>query len=469
MRQIFLSLAFITCGIFTLTKVNAQSDGNPVPLSLEDCMNYALKHNYAIKNSKLDVKIQQAQNNEVTAAAYPKISGKAELDDYVNPLMSFFPTGQFGTLLDSLLHVSPPPGTASAANQYSAIQISPKYAGSLGLSGSQTLFDGTVLVALQARKTVMELARQGSEVTEENVRYNVTRAYGALVIAYRQYNIISSSLKYARDMYHDLEVTQQNGMAEKIDVERSSVQVTNLATDSMRIGNMLVLSEAALKYDIGMDINTPIILTDTNLEERKQAALGLLNEEQDYGRVPEYNLLKTQMIADEYNLKRYKLAGLPTLSIFGNAGYNYSSNDFNQMFKGSNYLFNFLAGVQLNVPIFNGFMRTNQVEEARLNIEKVRNNIDNEKLTIDFQEAQARTSLRNAILQAQSQNRNLGIAGDVLDLAQKKYKAGVGSNVEVTQAQTDQLTAQNNYFSALLDVINAEADLKKALGLLKNN
>ena len=56
---------------------------------------------------------------------------------------------------------------------------------------------------------------------------------------------------------------------------------------------------------------------------------------------------------------------------------------------------------------------------------------------------------------------------DVLDLAQKKYKAGVGSNLEVTQAQTDQLTAQNNYFNALLDVINAEADLKKALGLLK--
>ncbi|HXS37766.1 MAG TPA: TolC family protein [Flavipsychrobacter sp.] len=469
MRQIFLSLAFITCGIFTLTqKVNAQGDGNPVPLSLDDCMNYALKHNYAIKNSKLDVKIQQAQNNEITAAAYPRISGKAELDDYVNPSKTFFPTGQFGEIIGSFIPgaPAPPPG---AADQYTAIQISPKYAGSFGLSGSQTLFDGTVLVALQARNTVMELSRQNGEVTEENVRYNITKAYGALVIAYRQYNIISSSLKYARDRYHDLEVTQQNGMAEKIDVERSSVQITNLATDSISIGNMLVLSEAALKYNIGMDINTPIVLTDTNLEERKQAALELLNEEKDYNRVPEYSLLKTQLQADEYNLKRYKLAGLPTLSIFGNAGYNYASNDIHQMFLGPNYLFSFLTGLQLNVPIFNGFMRTNQVEEARLNIEKVKNNIDNEKLTIDFQETQARTSLRNSVLQAQSQNRNLAIASDVLDLAQKKYKAGVGSNLEVTNAQTDQLTAQNNYFNALLNVINAEADLKKALGLLKNN
>ena len=61
----------------------------------------------------------------------------------------------------------------------------------------------------------------------------------------------------------------------------------------------------------------------------------------------------------------------------------------------------------------------------------------------------------------------MDLAQDVLDLAQKKYKAGVGSNVEVNQAQNDLLQAQNNYFSSLLDLINAEADLKKALGLLK--
>ena len=89
------------------------------------------------------------------------------------------------------------------------------------------------------------------------------------------------------------------------------------------------------------------------------------------------------------------------------------------------------------------------------------------KQTIDFHAAQSKTALKNAILEAQSQRSNMELSADVLDLAQKKYKAGVGSNLEVNQAQTDHLQAQNNYFSALLDVINAEADLKKALGLLK--
>ena len=117
------------------------------------------------------------------------------------------------------------------------------------------------------------------------------------------------------------------------------------------------------------------------------------------------------------------------------------------------------------MPIFNGFLRANQVTEARLNIEKSKNDIENIKQTIDFQTATSRTTLRNAVLQVQSQRRNMELSDDVLDLARRKYKAGVGSNVEVTQAQTDQLRAQTGYFNALLDLINAEADLKKALGL----
>ena len=313
----------------------------------------------------------------------------------------------------------------------------------------------------------MELARQNSQVTEENVRYNVYKAYNSLVIAYRQYNIIKSSLGYARSLEHDLEITRENGFAEKIDVQRTSVQVNNLASDSIRIGNMLKVSEDVLKYQIGMSMSTQIVLIDTNVETRRQAAIELLAVEGNYERVPEYNLLTTTLKLNEFNLKRYQLTALPSISAFGAAGYNYGSEKINDIFKFPNYLFNSTVGLQLNVPIFNGALRVNQVREAKLNIEKSKNSIENMKLTVDFQSAISRTSLQNAILEVQSQKRNMELSDEVLDLAQKKYKAGVGSNLEVTQAQTDQLRAQTNYFSALLDIINAEADLKKALGLLK--
>jgi len=445
MRTIYISLLSI---LFAATTAQAQQ---PVALSMEDCMNYALHHNYAIKNAQLDVLIQEAQVKQQLSAAYPHINGHVEVDDNLNPQQSYLNFKSFGYPHDSLIKVA----------------FTQPYSSVASISGSQTLFDGGVLVALQARKTVIEFAKQQGYVTEEGVRYNVFRAYNSLAIAYRQFDIIKASLNYSRQIEHDILVTQQNGMAEKIEVERTNVQVNNLATDSIRISNMLTVSEQVLKYQMGMDIATPIVLTDTDVESRKDEIASLLTEEENYNRVPEFSLYNTQLSLNEYNVKRYQYAAIPTLSLLANVGDNYSTTRYADIYNWPRYLFYSMVGVQLNVPIFNGFMRTNQLREAKLNVEKSKNNIENTKLTIDFQAAQSRTTLKNAALQAQSQHRNVDLANDVLDLAQKKYKAGVGSNIEVTQAQTDLLNAENNYFSALLDIINAEADLKKALGLLK--
>ena len=86
---------------------------------------------------------------------------------------------------------------------------------------------------------------------------------------------------------------------------------------------------------------------------------------------------------------------------------------------------------------------------------------------MDFQTRSSKTMLKNALLTMESQGRNFELAQSVLDLARKKYQAGVGSNLEVSQAHTEMLQAQNNYFSALLSVINSQADLQKALGQFK--
>ncbi len=438
--------------LLTATIINASAQ-QATPLSMQACMDYALKHNYNIRNSQLDVLIQKAQNNQTLSAAYPHINGKVEVDDFLKPQKTFIAANSFNPSAPSDLIV----GFPFALN----------YSGSAAISGSQLLFDGSVFVAVKARNTLMEFARLNGEVTEENVRYNVLKAYNSLVIAYRQYDIIKSSLSYARSLEHDVIVTQQNGFAEKIDVERTSVQVNNLATDSMRVASLLTVSEQMLKYQIGMDINTAIVLTDTAIEDRKQNIIRLMNEEEHYDKVPEFNVVNTSLKLNEYNLMRHKLNALPSVSIFGATGYNYGSNKFKDIMSFSNYAFNLMAGLQLNIPIYNGSLRQNQVNEARLNIEKSKNSIAYLKQSIDFQAATSRTVLKNAVLQVQSQRRNLELSDDVLDLARRKYKAGVGSNLEVTQAQTDLLRAQTNYFSAQLDMINAEADLKKALGLLK--
>ena len=425
------------------------------PLSLQECMDYAMKHNYTIKNAQLDVLIQKAQVDQTKAAAMPHINGKVDFNDFNIPQRSFVDASSFD-----------PSGTVPKGT-ITPIAFTLPFAASAGITTSQTLFDGSVLVALQARKAIMELARQQSHVTEENLRYNVFKSYNSLVVAYRQFEIVKSSLVVARSLEHDIIITNQTGMAEKIDVERTSVQVNNLATDSIRVSNILSLSEQVLKYQIGMDINTPIVLTDTSVAMRRASAASLINEEEKYERVPEFGLAVSALRVNEYNVKRYKLSAIPTLSGFWAYGSNYGSTKVGDLFIFDKYWASSTLGLSLNVPIFNGLVRVNQLKEARLNVEKSRNNIDYLKQTLDFQSTSARTTLKNALLQVQSQQRNIDLSNDVLDLARRKYKEGVGSNIEVTQAQTDQLRTLNTYFTALLDVINSEADLRKALGLLK--
>jgi outer membrane protein TolC len=425
-------------------------DANVVRLSLQDCIDYALHYSDTIKNARLAILKQEAVNNETRAAALPHINGSGQFNDFVDPQQSLVP----------LAFLTQKP---EDVNTFTAVQFTPKYNATGSLSGSQALFDGSVLVALKARKTVLEVFHQSARLTEENLRYNIRRAYYAVVIGEQQFKTVAASLAVARDMMHDVEVTFQNGLAEKIDVTRSEVQTTNLEADSIRIASMVETGKQLLKYSIGMSIDQPVELTDTAVAEGIGDAARLLTEQLDYNRRTEIALANTVVRLNEYNLQRYKLSAYPSLNAIGNMGYTYGSNKFSDLTQ-STYLFSSLIGLQLNIPIFNGLLRQNQVRETKLDVEMAKNRLHQLKLSLDFQTEQAQTALRNALLSVDKQKRNLELSNTVLDLARKKYKAGVGSNVEVNLAQTDLLQAQNNYYSALLDAVNAQADVQKALG-----
>ncbi len=432
----------------------AQHTPTTIPLSLKDAQDHALKYSANAKNAYLDVLLQRAKNAEITGLAYPQISAKGEFTGYIDPLKSFVPA----EFMDPSL---------AGQNKFIPVTFMPRFSNTASVTASQILFDGSVLVALQARNTIMQMAEQGKQLTEEEIRYNIQKAYYALVIAHRQYGILKSSLHNARRLIYEIETLYKSGFAEKIEVDRTNVQVNNLSTDSIRIGNILSLTEQLLKYQMGMQIEQPIHLTDTAIEETLLQAQALAHSPVvDYNNRTDFQFLQTQLKLNEYDLKRHRLSGLPSLAVFGSAAYNYASSNFRDLLN-EKYIFYSMAGLQLNVPLFDGLQRRNRVKQAQLTVEKTNNDIHNLRLGIDFQAAQAGSTLRNSLMALQNQNRNMELAKNVLDLSGKKYQAGVGSNLELTQAQNDLLQAQNNYFQALLDVINADADLQKAMGAFK--
>ncbi|MBS1772884.1 MAG: TolC family protein [Bacteroidetes bacterium] len=432
--------------------VNAQTDANKEikVLSLEDAKAYAVKNNAAAKNARLDVKIQRAKNAEVTGISLPNVSVQGQYSQYLDPFKSFVPgefVGQPGTFIP--------------------VQFTPTYTTNAGATASQILFDGSVMVALQAKKAIVKVIEQGAQLTEEEIRYNVQKAYYGLVIAGKQYNILKSSLQNGRKMANEMHVMQQTGFVEKIEVDRTDVQINNLAADSIRIGGLVTTTEQLLKYSMGMDMAQPLVLSDTTLEMTLADADGLLLQGEDYTDRTDFNMLQSQLRLNQYDLKRHRLSGLPSLSTFISAGYNYAANKFDNLFDFRFYQSSVNWGLGLRMPIFDGMQRYNRVKQAKLAIKKSYNSIEELKLAIDFQTDMSKTNYKNSLIALENKRRNLDLANSVLDLAQKKYKAGVGSNLELTSAQNDMLMAQNNYFSAMLDVINAKSDLQKALGQFK--
>ena len=444
MRRLYLSLITLLLPALTIAQ-------EPIALSLEDAMNFAVKNNLTAKNARLDILLQEAKNAEITGIALPQVKGQGQFTDYLNPMKSFIPGDFVGA-----------PGT------FIPVQFTPKYNVTANGQASQILFDGSVFVALQARKTIISLFEQNAKLTEEDIRYEVQKAYYSFVIAQRQYDVLKAALKNSREILADIVAMRNAGFVEKIDVDRTTLQVNNLATDSIRIGGMINTSEQLLKYRLGMPMDRAIVLTDTVVENTVNSAREILAQEANYINRTEFGLLQTQLKLNQYDLKRHRLSGLPSLAAFANAGYNFATNDFDQVTQFRKYYqFSSFWGLNLNVPIFDGMQRRNRVKQAKIAVEKTQNDIENLKLGIDFQSEQSRTTLKNSLLALESQKKNMELGNTVLDLAQRKYKEGVGSNMEVTQAQSELLQAQSNYFQALLDVVNSQSDLQRALGDFK--
>ena len=251
---------------------------------------------------------------------------------------------------------------------------------------------------------------------------------------------------------------------EKLDVDRLIVQYTNLQTEQTKLRNLIELGTASLKYQMGMPLKQVITLTDT-LSTQQIVADVLDMDKFDYSQRIEYQLLQTQKKANEYDLKRYKMKGLPSLQLFGATGALRGSDKFdylqNQMWYG--YV---NTGLNLSVPIFSGMQRKRQVDQAWLTVKKSEVALEDAKLGIDLEREQSSSTFRNNVLTLEAQEKNMELAQDVYHTTQIKYREGVGSSLEMTTAENDLLTTQNNYFTALFNAIVAKIDLLKSYGKL---
>lgn len=454
-RQFCRLLILIVSLPFALHAQDAQR------MSLEDCLKYAAKNQIKIKNALLDQQSALAKNREVTGMAYPQINAKGGIN--YAPLVAAFEIPDFisgaikGAVQPQYLNDTfrnSPIGTLPLAFQ-------PKWTTTGTLEASQILFDPSVLVALQARKTLEELAAKSVDITVQDVKVAVTKAYYNVLIAQKQQGLVEQNLSRLQQMEHEMNEYYKAGFREKIDVDRITVALNNLKTQQIRINQAIGLARLSLKYQMGMPLETPIALADSLTDNTLNA--DILTEELDFNARNEFEMLKIQNRLYTYDVKRYRLGWIPTLSFFGNYGYTLY-NQAKLFEPGGNWQKSALMGVSLNVPIFDGFQRRNRLKQAEITLQKNENDLQNLKMGLALEEQNAKISLRNNLLTLANQRSNMELAEEVYNTARIKYNEGVGSSLEVMDAESSLREAQTNYFTALYDAMTARVDLEKALG-----
>lgn len=457
--------------VLSLFSVKAFSQQAPVKheFSIQQCIDFAEKNNAAIKNALLDIKIQEQQNRGITAAAYPQLNGSFNTQFNPNVTVQTFPNfiaqATYGVL--EAEHVNDGNGVPiKSPTDFGFIEAAfgTKWTANAGVTLSQILFDGQVFVGLQARKTSIDYRLQSAEITREQIRTNVTKVYYQLAVSKVQVQLINANISRSNKLLNDSRELYKNGFAEKLDVDRASVQLTNLQSQEQTTINSISNGYLGLKLLIGMPIKDTLILADSITAENIQQS-ALPEAAYKYEDRPDYRTLSLSGKLEEFNVKRYKLSRLPTAALNGGYSRLSQSNKFD-FFSGAPWFTSSYIGLTVNVPILGGFAKSASIKQAQLELQQTNNNIQYLKLKIDEEVDSSITSFNNAVINLNSQKKNVDLASQVYDLTKRKYESGLASTTDISNAQADLTTAQSNYIIALYAAALAKIDYLKATGKL---
>ena len=418
-------------------------------LTLKEAINYALENKADAKKAKLEVENSEYQIQEVRSRALPQISANGNLT--YNPVIQT-------TVIDGAGFGQPGTTIQAAFGQ--------KWVSTAGVSLTQALFDQTVFTGLKAAKSTREFYQINEQLTEEQVIERVANNYYQVYVQRQKLTVIDSTYKNTTKVRNIIKGQFDNGLAKKIDLDRILVKISNINTQRQQVLNAVQIQENALKFYMGMPIETQIEIPQTAFEVSPQ----VLSEIPNTTNRTEYLLLKKQEQLLTYQKKAVEASYYPTLSL--NAGYNYIGQGPVMPIGGKPadgvYWSDFSSiGLNLKVPIFTGFGTRAKVRQADIDLRSIKEDLNDTKLSLDLAFANAKTQIDNSLTTINNQKENAQLAKEVLDNTRNNYVQGLASLTDLLDAENSLTEAQNNYTSAVLEYKLAEIQLIKSKGELK--
>ena len=421
-----------------LPSISAFDDGHAAEkLSLTQCLETALKNQPAIRAAQENVRAGQGRETQAASPYFPQLTASTGYSESHAPL-----GGAFGD---------------STTKSYTT-----------SLSLSQTLYDfGKTGNAYDAAKLgTLSLERDAERISQEVV-LNVKQSYYALLAAKKLVEVAQKTIEQTESHLKQAEAFFRAGSKPRYDVTRAEVEVNNANLGLINAKNGVRIRTIALNNAMGID---PGRATEIVEELPSVPVLPSLDKAQADAlqNRPDMKRMEADIEAARARLTAERSNYLPTLS--ANAAYNWANGTtemgpfMGTMFKGD-VQNSWNAGIMLTLPLFQGGLTAGRVAEARANLLALEAQRDAMKQSILLEVNQAFADLESAAARVEVMEKTLQKARENLDIAQGRYKAGVGPYIEVTDAQLSSVNSETDHIKALYDYHLAIAQLQKAMGI----
>lgn len=440
-------------------------------LTANQAIELALKNVTDIKNLKIDKDIQIAKNKEYIGQATPQATGSVQMQHFfsipVTLLPDFISPSVYQVLVDKGVKDGSgnPITKPTGAPQFFPAQFGVPWQTSAGVQFQQLLFQPDLFVAVLARQKAIDLTDANIRIMEDSVKSNVLRSYYSVVIAEKRKGYLDMSIKRLEKLKSDQEKLYKNGFAEHLDIDRTQVTLNNLNTTASQISNLIEIGYAAMKFSLAINQKDTLELVDSLSTDMVKQGLLELNGF-NYNDRKEIQMLNIVKDLQGLDVKRNKLAFLPTLATYFSYSRNALRQDFSFFDFSQKWYKSSVWGLNLNVPLFDGGQKVQKLRQAKLNLQKTDNTIENLQRAIDLQLGASGVMFKNALSALDIQDRNVQLAEKVYNTTKKKYEQGLGSSFELLQTQQELESAESNYFQALFDAVSAKISYTKALGKL---
>jgi outer membrane protein len=458
MRTLIIAFLGINLCFAEVSMGMTSSGDSSFVYTIDQCINYTLKNRESIKNAVLESNSSKYRVRETFGMGLPQVNGEISYSNDFAIRTIFLPAEFFAD----------DPNSVPSDEPSVPVRFGIPHSASAGLQVSQLIFDGSYLVGLQAAQVYQELSTKEIERSKITAVEEVTKAFYTVLINKERMELINQNQLQLDTLLRETSLMYQNGFAEKIDVDRIKVRLNNIRTEQKNMKRVVHLSFQLLKFQMGMDLNHQLEINGS-LDNMNLANLDLENEIDQFKHEKriEFSMLRTERELSLLNLKNNKVANYPSLYGVLGSGFNTGTNTFSELTDFSKNWFGYgNFGFTLSVPIFSGMQRNYRIQQAKVEVMQTENNINLLRRSISIELVQAEAQLASSMESLESEKENMDLARGIYNSTKIKYQAGVGSNLEVVEAETMYKQAETNYYQALYDALIAKIELEKALGIL---